>query len=149
MAQIQFTDSVGAATLRNGLPAPADRFAGWTPMTRPVGDVRHGLSTGTRYLFRYRTDYGVSFRLEEIPARQTSGLYYVDIADRLVAHLLSGDTCSVQPEDGTGTVYATCGLLEGTTPTLELTDRGGLLYTLSLALVNLAGSPVRMVARYG
>lgn len=148
MAQIQFTDSVGAATLRNRNPAPADRFTNWTPLTRPVGDVRTARGTGARHMFKARTDYAASFQLADIPVKQTSGLYYVEIADRLVAHLLDGGTCSVQPEDGTGTVYATCGLLEGTTPELVLSDRRAILYTLSLAVVNLAGSPARMACRY-
>jgi hypothetical protein len=146
VAQIQFTDSVGAATLRNGHPAPGDRFAGWTPVHNPIADAVVALGTRATHSFRFATEYGALFRLEHLPMRQTSGVYYVEIAARLVAHLVDGGTCSVQPEDGSGTVYATCGLLPGTRPELAMSDRGPLLYTLSLAVVNLAGAP--MVCRY-
>lgn len=72
----------------------------------------------------------------------------VEIADRLRYHLLNGGTCAVQPGDVAGSQYATCGLKPGTVPQLQLSDRRAMEFTLSLQLINLAGSPVRMMAHY-
>lgn len=250
MAKIDFTDTVGAATLRNRFPAPANRFSNWTPITRPVGDSVSKLSDGGRVMFRHRTDYGAAFDLAGIPvvhsrppwrvsvtinpvggtlvagtyyyvvtaflpdgqtgpstevvvvtsgamtnsftvtvpaiagatsyrfyrtmtpggpyvfndsatpaltevssagtagSPPTSGVNLVAIADRLIAHLLNGGTCSVATEDSLARTYATCGLAPGSEPTLRLTDAKHLEYTLSLQLINLAGSPVRMDCVY-
>lgn len=148
-ASITFTDGTGAATLMNDYPAPADRFSGWTPMTRPVGDAVTRLGDGALVMFVERTDYGASFSLEGIPVKASSGgTNLVAVADRLVAWLLQGGTCSVTTNDSLGSTYATCGLWPGSTPTLQLSDKRNLLYTLSLQLVNRAGSPVRMDAVY-
>lgn len=71
-----------------------------------------------------------------------------DLADRLRRHLLNGGTCSVQTSDAAASAYATCGLKPGGAPQLQLTNRRRIEYTLSLALLNLAGSPAQMVCRY-
>lgn len=149
-ATITFTDSIGAATLQNDYPGtPASRFSNWTPSTKPYGDSVNTLATGATVMFRHRTDYGASFDLADIPVKaQADGVNYVAIADRLIAHLMSGGTVSVQTDDAGTRLYPTCGLAPGSTPTLRLTDRRNLLYTLSLSLINLAASPVRMDAVY-
>lgn len=149
MAQIQFTDGVGAATLRNNFPVPADRFSNWTPITRPYGDSSNRLSDGLTVMFKYRDDFGASFELAGIPVKAISGgTNMVAIADRLIAWLLGGGTCSVQCEDTPTSVYATCGLYPGTTPSLKMSNRQTLEYTLSLQVLNVAGSPVRMDCVY-
>ena len=81
-------------------------------------------------------------------AAAVSNVSMVDVADRLIYHLLNGGTCAVNTNDAATSAYATCGLKPGTTPSLELTDRRALEYTLSLQLVNLAGSPARMSCYY-
>lgn len=148
-ASIAFTDTIGAATLTNDYPAPADRFGNWTPITRHYGDSVPTLAAGAIVMVRYRTDYGASFELAGIPVKASSGgANLVAIADRLIGHLQNGGTCSVTTNDSLSSVYATCGLYPGTTPSLTLSDRRLLLWTLSLQLINLAGSPVRMDAVY-
>lgn len=148
-ASIAFTDGTGAATLTNDYPAPADRFGNWVPMTRPMGDSANTLATGALVMVRYRTDYGASFELAGIPVKASSGgANLVAIADRLVAWLLQGGTCAVTTNDSLGSAYPTCGLWPGSTPSLTLSDRRNLLYTLSLQLINLAASPVAMNAVY-
>lgn len=77
-----------------------------------------------------------------------SNVSMVDVADRLVYHLLNGGTCAVYTNDVATSAYATCGLRPGTTPSLSLTDRRALEFTLSVDLINLAGSPARMSAYY-
>jgi hypothetical protein len=146
---ITFTDSVGAATLKNGKTSPADRFANWTPMSRPVGDVGYSLATGAMTRVRVRTDYGASFELRNIPVATVSTVRLVEVADRLIAHLLNGGTCAVNTGDASSSAYATCGLMPGTSPSLQQSNSSLLEYDLSLSLINLAGSPVQMVCRYG
>ena len=149
MASIAFTDGIGAATLVNNFPAPGDRFANWTPITRPYGDSVSRLSDGAITMFVTRTDYGASFDLVGIPVKaQTGGTNLVAVADRLIAWLMQGGTCSVTTGDSLSSVYPTCGLWPGSTPTLRLTNTKTLEYTLSLQLLNLAGSPVRMDCAY-
>ena len=102
-------------------------------------------------MFRYRVDYGAVFQLPGISAHKdaTTGLFMHEVADRLIKHLQEGGTCTVLTEDNAANTYTPCGLMPGTTPTLELTDRALLEYTLSLAVINLAVVPARMTARYG
>lgn len=145
---ITFLDSVGAATLKNGKVSPADRFTGWTPMTRNVGDTCFRLSDEALSMFRTSTRYGASFELHMIPMAAVAGVRLVEVADRLIAHLTSGGQCAVNTGDVSTSAYPTCGLMPGTTPSLTLTDPRNMEYTLSLALINLAGSPVQMVCRY-
>jgi hypothetical protein len=145
-AKIDFTDATGAASLTNGKPVPGDRFANWTPSITPIGDAAARLSDGAVTMFRTRTDYGASFELPMIPSTGASSA--LTVAMRLVAHLMSGGQCSVTTGDAASSVYATCGLKPGTVPSLGMTDKRTIEYTLSVSLINLAGSPVAMVCRY-
>lgn len=146
MAYITFTDGTGAATLDNGLRlvggGVGSRFSGWVPTTIPVGATATALGTGARTMFRFRTDYGATFELRNIPVAS------VAIADRLRAHLLQGGTCAVYTEDAAARTYATCGLAPEATPELSQSDGGLFLYTLSLALINLATPAVAMRCEY-
>ena len=76
------------------------------------------------------------------------GANQVAIAARLIAWLKQGGTCAVTTNDALGSSYPTCGLWPGSSPTLQLSDKRNLLYTLSLQLINLAASPVAMNAVY-
>jgi hypothetical protein len=94
------------------------------------------------------------------PASQRSMLYLhtvsaavsntslVDVADRLIYHLQNGGTCAVYTGDARDSSYATCAIRAGTTPQLALSDRRAMEFTLSLDLINVAASPVRMSAYY-
>lgn len=144
------TAAVGGNSLHNDyVGTPASRFSNWLPSTKPYGDSVNTLASGALVMFRHRTDYGASFDLADIPVRaQVDQVNRAAMADRLIAHLLSGGTCLVQTDDRNATIYKTCGLAPGSSPSLRLTDRRNLLYTLSLQLINLAASPVRMDAVY-
>ena len=145
---ITFVDGIGAATLSNGKPSPADRFSNWVPSTEPIGASKVVQATGATVMFTYRTDYLASFELAHIPVETTGGVRPVDIAVRLIAWLHAGNTCAVNTGDAESSSYATCGIAPGTKAKLALTDRKNLEYTLTLSLVNLAVSPVAMVCHY-
>lgn len=134
--------------LTNGKPAPGNRFANWVTQTKPIGDSAHRQSDGALSTFVYRTDYGASFDLPGIPVAAVAGERMTDYADRLIAWLLQGGAVWVETGDAAANIYGTCGLMPGTTPSLTLTDRVNLEYTLRLSLINLAASPVRMVCHY-
>lgn len=142
MASITFTDATGTATLTNGQPAPADRFANWSPQPQPIGSSVVIEGTGEIVQFATRMQYGATFDLENIPVATTGGVRLVDVAARLVAHLIGGGVCSLATGDAESNAYASCSLTPGTTPSLRLTDRRGLRYTLSLALINRAAAPL-------
>ncbi len=147
--KIDFTDGVGAASLVNNYPAPGNRFSSWTPMPMPVGDSVVCKGTGATVMFVEREDFGASFDLAGIAVKATSGaVNQVAIANRLIAHLLRGGTCSVTCGDSTSAVYATCGIWPGSRPTLQLVDKRVMEYKLSLQLINLAASPVAMDCVY-
>src|SRR4051794_17818472 len=118
MASISFTDAFGSATLTNGKPSPADRFANWTPKSVPFGDAANRQSDGALTRLKLRDDYGATFDLTMIPVATSGGNRLADIADRLCYHLQNGGTCTVTTGDVDANAYATCGLMPGTTPTL-------------------------------
>lgn len=136
---ITFTDGTGAATLDNGKVAPHDRFANWTPATRPGGESAARQSDLAITMVKFRTEYRVHFELPMIPSNGANSK--VTIADRLVAHLLEGGVCTVNTGDAASSSYANARLQPGTTPELRLSDRDLMEYTLSLDLL-LAAAPV-------
>lgn len=148
MAYITFTDTFGAARLDNGKPGAASRFANWVPMPNPVGDAVELEGTGATVMFQLRDDFGATFEVRKIPSETVSGVSMADVAGRLRRHLMLGGTCAVYTEDASSSTYATCGLAPGTTPQLTMTDARTIEYTLALALINLAVSPVQMVCHY-
>lgn len=141
-AGITFTDAAGTTTLTNGVPAPGDRFRGWTPRRTPVGAAETSLGTGRRHMFAFRYDRTATFTLAEIPMASLGTVV------RLMAALLAGGTVSVATNDNAARVYSTCGLAEGAVPELAQQDAGNLTYTLTLTLVNLAGSPTDLLCDY-
>lgn len=147
-SRITFADAVGAATLESDYPEPACRFGNWTPITAPIGTAAHVQSTGARTMNRTSTRYGASFEVRGLGMGAASGSA-LDIADRLIYHLLTGGSCAVFTEDALDASYPTCGLMPGTEPSLAFSDPRNIEYTLSLALINLAVSPAPMMAHYG
>jgi hypothetical protein len=143
-----FTDGIGAATLKNSKVVPGDRFSSWVTVSKPIGESANRQSDLALSMFKLADSYGATFDLTQIPVAAQSGVRLVDVAARLVYWLLSGGVVAVNTGDVDSNAYASCGLMPGTTPTLTLSDRKNLEYTLSLALVNLAGSPVPMVCHY-
>lgn len=149
MAQIRWTDAViGAAILRNHAPAPADRFANWTPSSDPIGEAANAQADGARYMATWRDDHAASFELRGIPVRKVLGVSPLDLAVRLRLHLLKGGQCAIDTEDAEDTTYETCGLAPGTVPTITLADPQLLEYTLSLAVIDLAAVPSIMSCYY-
>lgn len=126
---IAFTDGTGAATLTNGKPAPASRFANWTPDVMSVGDREVTLADGITHEVRLRTDYLASFELPLIPAAT------LDIALRLKLWLLAGNTCTVNTGD-TSTRNYTARLAPGTVPEIVFANPHRLWYTLRLTVKN-------------
>jgi hypothetical protein len=141
-SKIDWTDAVGAASLSNGKAVPMDRFSSWTPGSEPIGPVEHAVGTGQRYVFPFRTDHTASFEIREIPNTSMALML------RLKEHLLRGGQCSVTTGDTLSSVYATCSLAPDTRPSIAMTDARELLYTFAVVLLNVAGSPVRMICVY-
>lgn len=146
MATIAFTDATGAATLDTGKPAPANRFVNWTPMTRPMGEAAHRQSDGARTMIVLREQYGATFEVRFITDRVVGAVRPLAIADRLVAHLYRGGTCTVTTGDVNAAVY-TCSLMPGMEPQLTMADPRLREFTLTLPLINV-GSAVPMTCYY-
>lgn len=141
MASISWTDGTGAATLTNGLPAPASRFRGWTPAPEVVGDLDEALGTGTLYAFTFRSDYQARFRLERIPNASQA------LLERLLRHLKGAGTVSVTTDDAASRTYATCQMVKDAPPELAF-DARTRTWALTLTLRNVAGSPAPMLCIY-
>lgn len=144
MAQLTFNDGTGSVSLRGVLPAPIDRFRGFSPTVQPVGPSVTRLSDGTRSLWEYRTDYLVSLELPFISPRVYNGESGTLRAHRLILHLLRGGTVDVDVQDGT-TAANTARLAEGSTPSLVLESPQDMLYTFSATF----RSATRFTAIYG
>lgn len=151
MASISFTDGTGAVTLDNGTTAiatptgtngPGSRFADWTPFQRPIGPAVTALGTGQRYQYAFRTDYGASFSMTDIPNTKMSDML------RCQAWLLAGNTVSVATGDSSGRTYATCCLAPDGDVGITLQDKNVLLYAMSFVLINVASPPVAMICEY-
>lgn len=144
MASITFTDGIGTATLDNGLTATAgglgSRFANWTPFQRPVGSQATALGTGRLFRFVFRTDYGASFSIRDIPNTTMATML------RLQAHLQAGGTVTVTTGDSASRTYTNCSLAPEGDVTISMTDPTALLYTMELAVINLGGS--QMLCEY-
>lgn len=146
-ARITFNDG-SARTLQSDFPDIAARFGNWTPVSQPVGEAVHDQAVGERTMSRTSMRHGAAFEIRGLAMGAAAGAS-VDIADRLIAHLLAGGQCAVYTEDSDDSTYLTCGLWPGSTPALALTDPVMLEYTLQLRLINTATVPVPMVAYYG
>ena len=131
----------GDMILRGSAPGPATRAENWIPANyRPKSDGAHVLANERRYVFEpLGKQYGASFEVRRIAM--------VEIADRLIAHLLNGGTCELYLEDTPNASYTNCGLMPDSTPTLTLSDPVNVEYTLAVALINSDGDP--MTAHYG
>jgi len=138
---ITFNDGA-ARTLSNGRPAPADRFSGWAPRSRPIGPRSHAMADGALHAFVFRWDYGATFELRGIPAAQMATM------ERLVRHLATGGTIVVNTGDIASRSY-TVGLAPGAEPPdPALSDARQLTYTMSFAVINRAASPGPMLCIY-
>jgi hypothetical protein len=144
MASITFNDGT-SATLDNGTTLISDgvgsRFADWTPSTRPIGPAVTALGTGARYQYAFRTDYGASFSMTDIPNTSMATML------RLQAHLLGGGTCTVTVADGTNGPYTCCLAPDGDV-SIALQDKNVLLYSMSFSVINIASSPSAMLCQY-
>lgn len=137
MASITFNDGT-SSTLDNGLTsvggAVGSRFNGWTPRTIPIGPTATALGTGARTQFIFRTDYGASFTMDEIPNTSLS------VALRLQRHLLSGGVVTVTTGDSASRTYTNCVIAPDGDVTLVLSNPAELLYSMSFSVINLSGA---------
>lgn len=146
MATITFTDGTGAVTLDNGTTSIStgvgSRFADWTPFQKPIGPRVPALGTGRPYQFRFRTDYGASFSLTDIPNTKMSDML------RCQEWLLRGESVTVNTGDAASRSYTTCYLAPDGDVTITLQDKNLLLYSMSFVLINGAASPAAMLCLY-
>lgn len=138
MATIVFNDGGGSVTLDNGTTSMSSgvgsRFADWTPFQRPVGPRVPALGTGVPYQFRFRTDYGASFTLNDIPNTKMSDML------RCQAWLLTGGVVTVNTGDASSRSYTSCYLAPDGDVTITLQDKNVLLYAMSFTLINSAAA---------
>jgi hypothetical protein len=129
MGYMDFTDSAGNAQVTNGLTLEGRRFANWVPTVVRVSDRRTVLGTGKTYEYVYRTDYVASFQIEHLKATDMATVM------RWKIHAMKGCEFVVATEDDASRTY-TCWLRPDTEPTIELTDRTNIEYTLSVEVMS-------------
>lgn len=96
---IDWTDSIGATSLANGRPSPADRFSEWTPGWRAIKHESVPIGTGDIESFEFREDFFTHFELRGIPDT-SHGLCL-----RLKRHLDRGGQVTVNTGDDAAHVY--------------------------------------------
>jgi hypothetical protein len=134
VATVTFNDGT-ARTLTNSVPVAAgQRLRGWTFRPVKVGPVRFGLGTGTRYVYEHRTDWKVSFSIEELKPSE------IDVAGYLMNHL-QGETktCTINTADLAARTY-TAWLGEDDEITLSGPD-DTYRYTVTMTLTVTATTP--------
>lgn len=143
MATIVFTDGTGAVTLDNATTSVSlgvgSRFADWTPFQKPIGPRVPALGTGVPYQFRFRTDYGASFSMTDIPNTKMSDML------RCQEWLLRGNSVTVNTGDNAARSY-TAYLAPDGDVSITLQDKNVLLYSMSFTLIN--GSAAAMLCIY-
>lgn len=148
MAYIVFNDGGAGApiTLDNGTrnisSGVGSRFLDWNPFQRPIGPAVTALGTGRRYQYAFRTDYGATFTMTDIPNSKMSDML------RCQAHLIGGGLVQVWTEDGSGRNYQSCSIAPDGDITITLSDKSALLYTMTFAVINVASPPVAMICEY-
>lgn len=140
---LSWTDSEGLATLANGMPAPGDRFNGWTPLTDVIGPDDETLGGGYLEVWEHRSDYGARFRMDHIPTASQGTVL------RLLRHLRRAGVVAVYTGDIADRVYPTCQMWKGRQPELGEPDPKTMFRSLTLTLRNVASEPTDMIAIYG
>lgn len=150
MASISFNDSTGVTgaagvvTLDNGTTAistptgtngPGSRFADWTPFQRPIGPRAVSLGTGVPTQYRFRTDYGASFGMTDIPNTSMTAML------RTQDWLLRGNAVTVTTGDASLRTYTAYLAPEGDVQ-IALQDKAVLLYSMTFVLINSAAAPM-------
>jgi hypothetical protein len=148
VASLSFNDSAGVTgaagvvTLDNGMTAaaiaPASRFADWVSFQRPVGPRVVSLGTGVPSQFRFRTDYGASFTMNDIPNTSVTAML------RTQEWLLRGNAITVTTSDNASRTY-TAYLAPDGDVTITLQDKTALLYSMTFVLINSAAAPMPCV----
>jgi len=137
MAVLTFTDADGTHEVRSRFPAPGNRFANWQCVEQSVGATVERMSDGAAVHWRFRWQRGALFELAGIYAGNDGGINFYAAACRLIPHLLTGGTVTVDPE-ATGVTAWTCRLMPGTEPSLTY-DRARFEYTLTLGVITTNG----------
>ena len=145
MASLSFNDSAGVTgaagvvTLDNGMTAaaiaPASRFADWVPFQRPIGPRAVSLGTGVPSQFRFRTDYGASFTMNDIPNTAMTAML------RTQDWRLRGNAITVTTSDNASRVY-TAYIGPEQDVGIALQDKTALLYSMTFVLINSAAAPM-------
>lgn len=128
MSSISWTDSTGAATLENPMPAPANRVFNWTPRDESIGPLTVRLDNGRIYGPKYRRDGLVSFELRYLPGSE------LPLALRLKLHLMKGGTVTLATDNQLASRWATATLAPETMPTIKFDDPVTLEYTFGVTL---------------
>lgn len=145
MASLSFNDSAGVTgaagvvTLDNGTTGMSlgvgSRFADWTPFQRPIGPRAVSLGTGVPSQFRFRTDYGASFTMNDLPNSEMTDML------RTQDWLLRGNAITVTTGDAGSRTYTAYLAPEGDVG-ITLQDKALLLYSMTFVLINSAAAPM-------
>lgn len=131
-ARIQFTDSIGAATMS----LDRLRFDDWSSDVEEISDAANVLGTGVRYREQYRVDYVASFSARKLTGEQET------LSARIKLHLLSGGTIKIVTNDESGSVYTVRQNPNGSLPSMQLDTIVPVTHRLNLSVKNTVQSPL-------
>lgn len=142
MASITFDDGSGDQTISSTYPAPANRFRGWRPLPQGIGERATALGDGRMYRWKHRTDYGAHLELHGIARSQDAVLQdFKEWAD-------DGGVFTVTTGDSESNVFTSCALAPGSFVELIPELQRMKVFTLSMDVINVAVTPVRLRCIY-
>jgi hypothetical protein len=105
-----------------------------------MGPTATALGTGRVTRFVFRTDFGATFSMRDIPNTAFATML------RLQAHMLAGGIITVTTNDATNRTYNNCAIAPESDVVITQQDATALLYQMDFQVINL--SAAQMICEY-
>jgi hypothetical protein len=134
-AQIRWDSGAGEETLE--VVGDSGQFNGWRVQPNAVGERAVAVGDGLTYVWRHRTDYGVSFHFNVAEADQDDLQGFIEWAN-------AGGLFAIDTDDSESNTYDECCIAPGTLIEAGDHDPVTLDIPVTASVINAASSPVVM-----
>lgn len=134
MATITFNDGT-ARTLQNNAPYPGSNFRGWKAQPKVQAARQFSLADGTPYVWKHRTDWKVSFAIENLRPVD------LDVAQYCIAHLENAGTVTLNTGDTSARTH-TAMMSDGDGASIDgPNERGYYTFSATLTVIPAPATP--------